>query len=436
MNRYVSNSKWLVFCLLSFALATSAVFGGNADKADKREDKVAASHRSVVVAENRRALEAYEKRNAEIAPWPEDAAPPNTDNAALLYYQACLLVPEPNEALKHKIRPNAGPTPEIRTYLGKCLPVIEIAQTASRIPECTWAVWPGARSSLAPVRKKILLLATVLLMDATTLAVDEKYNVALERCLTVQRIARHLSDDPELYTYEEFFFGRALYTIQILLGMMPPDQNILTWFRDELVRIPKLPFSSAKRWRGLLEIGEDRMRTDTDALAFFRAQGLREARGQQAKESIQNLTDKQFRSRAAEVFTQIADSILEIISSNAIYDKRLSKVHQLYNELTGDGNADPIVKTYASLANMAEGLLTHQVEQKAWLSGTKAAVEIYIELAKTGKLPEKLPANLPKDPFTGKDFGYEKTDDGFALRCAGQGFKKRKKSLLEFRVRR
>ena len=75
-----------------------------------------------------------------------------------------------------------------------------------------------------------------------------------------------------------------------------------------------------------------------------------------------------------------------------------------------------------------------QVEQEAWINGIKTAVEVYLVLAKTGKLPEKLPDHLPKDPFTGKDFGYEITDEGFALRCAGEEFKKRKKSLLEFRV--
>jgi len=75
-------------------------------------------------------------------------------------------------------------------------------------------------------------------------------------------------------------------------------------------------------------------------------------------------------------------------------------------------------------------------QHKACVNGTKAAVEVYLVLAKTGKLPDKLPDYLPKDPFTGRDFGYEKTDEGFALRCQDEEFLTRKKKQLEFKVQR
>ena len=437
MNRFVSNRKCLVFCLASLALGATAAFGDNGDKDSKREDKVAVYYRSVAATKNRLALEAYEKRNAEIAPWPKDSVPANTDNAALLYYQACLFVPEPNESLKYKIRPNAGPTDQIKTYLGKCLTVIEMVETASRIPDCNWAVWPGSGYDWVP-SSKLGLLTNVFLLDATTLAVDGHYRVALERCLTVRRIGRHLSDDPELL-YEGSFDVLALYTIKILLGVMPPDAEILTWFRDELIRVPGPSPSFAKMWRGRVKIQLDAMITNPDHLCSLRDMALRQAGGRQAKEKIQNLTDEQFRSRTAEVLAQFTDSLLEIVSSKAIYNKKLSKVYQLCSELMADGTKDPIAKAFIGLGGMnmgsqTETLYKHQVEQEARLSGTKAAVEVYLVLAKTGKLPQELPANLPKDPFTGKDFGYEITDEGFALRCADEDFKKRKKSLLEFRV--
>ena len=35
---------------------------------------------------------------------------------------------------------------------------------------------------------------------------------------------------------------------------------------------------------------------------------------------------------------------------------------------------------------------------------------------KTGHLPQTLPSGLPKDLYTGKDFAYERTAKGFALR--------------------
>lgn len=45
----------------------------------------------------------------------------------------------------------------------------------------------------------------------------------------------------------------------------------------------------------------------------------------------------------------------------------------------------------------------------------RTAVEIYLVKAKTGKLPDKQPVSLPGNIFSGKDFDYEKTDNGFIL---------------------
>jgi hypothetical protein len=123
-----------------------------------------------------------------------------------------------------------------------------------------------------------------------------------------------------------------------------------------------------------------------------------------------------------------------LINNLLMDDKKLSEMHELCSETIEGETADPITKVYIGLGNMAEGLFNHQVSQDASLSGTKAAVEIYLVLAKTGRLPEQLQDHLPKDPFTGKDFVYEITDEGFALRCASEDFKK--ESLLEFRVHR
>jgi hypothetical protein len=57
---------------------------------------------------------------------------------------------------------------------------------------------------------------------------------------------------------------------------------------------------------------------------------------------------------------------------------------------------------------------------KTHSNAIRAAIEVYLVKAKTGKLPDELPAGLPKDLFSGKDFEYEKTADGFILRCQGE----------------
>ena len=77
-----------------------------------------------------------------------------------------------------------------------------------------------------------------------------------------------------------------------------------------------------------------------------------------------------------------------------------------------------------------------QVRDIACFNALKAAIEIYLIKAKTGKLPNELPDYLPKDPYTGKGFDYETTEDGFVLHCKGENFYKRLSRFLEFKVKK
>ena len=294
---------------------------------------------------------------------------------------------------------------------------------------------------LAPLRREIGLIEEILLVDAGTLAVDGHYRVALERCLTVRRLARHLSDDPELYIYEMGADVRALNTIQDVLSVMPPDAHILTWFRGQFAVVPGPRLSFAKAVRATVKVQLDAMRTNPDHLRACKELAVREAEGQQAKENIRNLTDEQFRSRAREGLACFADSILRILDSEATYEQKLAQTHGVSNEMMEDDATDPVVKGFISPSGMnMKGVIHYlypdQVAHAARVNGTKAAVEVYLVLAKTGELPEKLPSHLPKDPFTRRDFVYEITDEGFALRCQGEDFKERKRSSLEFKVRK
>jgi len=45
------------------------------------------------------------------------------------------------------------------------------------------------------------------------------------------------------------------------------------------------------------------------------------------------------------------------------------------------------------------------------------------------------PEGLPKDLFSGKDFRYEKTADGFTLRCRGKDLDKNETYQYEFKVK-
>jgi hypothetical protein len=419
------------------ALGVTLSFGGTGEK--ELFEKAATARARIVAAENRRALEAYEKRNAEITPWVEDTVPANTENAALLYYQACLLVPVPDEATKRGLHAGAEPTIHTRTYLGHCLPVIEMLETASRIPACVWALSREGGCDLAPLREQISLIADILLVDAQTLAVDGHYRVALERCLTVRRIARHLANDPELMIGTGTD-ALSLYAIRSVLGIMPPDAETLTWLRGQFAVVPGPCLSYANALQRIVRIQIDAMETDPERLGGLKNVAVTMAKGEQAEQNIRNLTAGQFLSRAREGLGRFVDSIFRILDSEATHKQKLDQMKALVDEKIRDDAVDPIVKAILSVFNVKGridiGYTRGIMEHEALVNGTKAAVEVYLVLAKTGRLPEKLPDYLPKDPFTGRDFGYEITDEGFAIRCRGEEFVTRKKSLLEFKVRK
>jgi len=60
-------------------------------------------------------------------------------------------------------------------------------------------------------------------------------------------------------------------------------------------------------------------------------------------------------------------------------------------------------------------MFSHSIRFKTYNNAIRVAIELYLIKAKTTDLPDKLPIGLPKDLFSGKDFEYEKTADGFVI---------------------
>jgi hypothetical protein len=380
---------------------------------------------------NQAAEKAYEKRNAEIAPWVEDGEPPNPDNAALLYYQAFLLRRDPNVAVDDKlsavINGRAEPDRQVRTYLGRCLPAIEVAEIASRMPQCTWGIWPERGLGVGAMYSEMYGLKTILLVDAKALAADGHYRVALERCLTVRRLAQHLTEDSRLDPIARNPDETALRTVQQVLGVMPPDVDILTWLRGQFVLVqgPRL------------SVAEELLKEVTEYLSYKRTNPthrrrlkdllVEDAEDEQAKENARNLTDEQLLSLASEALQRFIGSICRILDSDTTYEQKLAEMQKFINNVEESG---------MDMEGMIESLYPSRIGHVAHVNGVKAAVEVYLALAKTGQLPKKLPDHLPKDPFTGRDFVYEITDEGFALRCQGEDFLRHKNRFLEFKVQR
>lgn len=528
MKGYFSNRKsiflsllWLIF---SGNMSVAEPTVGSAPAGGRMGNLLSPSERSAYV--DQKALEAYEKRNAEITKNAVDLVQPTQTNAALLYYQALLLLPEPDPVLDLKLskvrRGEEEPDRQVRTFLGRCLPAIEICETASRMPQCIWGVLPENHRNRTSLDLKLADLSVFLLADARTLAADGKYYAALEQCLTARRLARHLTEDPQLHGSSKWHDQLALTTVRSILGVMPPDADVLAWFKGPLASIQVTSPTLERTLQGYLQARMDMV--ESYSIASLRGMLLKRAADEQAKQNIRDLTDEQIRYQAIETVQGFFDSIFAILDSDKSAEQKrteLQKVAKLQKVASHTQKTDisePLMKIYSELGGDIVGLITgidiemteeqklattqkiigklaepetielvtkfsralgvevgfgfladsemtdkrrlaemqkvigelrtayaiktstfefswsktldnlfeRQVKYIAQLYSIRAAVELYLIMAKTGQLPHELPDDVPKDPYTGGDFLYEITDDGFELSCQSDIFKRGK----------
>ena len=96
---------------------------------------------------------------------------------------------------------------------------------------------------------------------------------------------------------------------------------------------------------------------------------------------------------------------------------------------------DPASAIAGSITPALASVLSVKTSVEASANATKAAVDICLQRAQTGRLPEALPADMPKDPFSGQGFQYERTRAGFILRCQGKDLAKDKLYEFEFKLK-
>ena len=358
MSRYFSNIKnafLFLVCIIFIGILSVAepIFGSL--PAGRTGGTVSPSERSAY--EDRKALEAYEKRNDEIDSWIKDDEIPDHGNAALLYYQALLLKPDHDQAVInrfHDVYGGAEPNMEIKTFLGKWLPSMKISEVASRMPECTWAVWP---EQVWPEQKtsRVFLIESfrdfsyIIAGDAITLASDAHYRAALERCITLRRIARHLSYDAGLNLFSNVCDTTALTTIRQILSEMPLDAGILTWLQVQLATFQESKTSLERTLQKYLKAQVDMVQ----AYSIPRLRGilLNRAHDEQTKQKIQNLTNDQVRNQALQAVQGSFDSIFAILHSNKSAEQKYAELQEA-TTYTKNKNVDivePLMKIKSKL---------------------------------------------------------------------------------------
>ncbi len=153
-----------------------------------------------------------------------------------------------------------------------------------------------------------------------------------------------------------------------------------------------------------------------------------------SKESIEKVRngDEEFFRASREYYSNYVTSVQ--LALDLPYPQSHKLLEQLSEQAEKQAVDNPAAILSAALWPAVTRICTLDVRARTHFNALKAAIDIYIARAKTGRLPDTLPAGLPKDLFSGKDFEYEKTKDGFILRCRGKDLDKDEIFKYEFKV--
>ncbi len=365
------------------------------------------------------------------------AYPP--DNAAVLYYRDFMIMEEPSDALGKILaavrKGEAKPDDQVRQYVERNRRVIKYAVTAADISHCEWGYdLSEGMNLLAPELAKIRNVAYLLAVDTKVLAAKGDYKTALERCITIHKISIHLSDDFLISRLVGNAIGAlANECIVEILPQISNDTETLQRLRAQLADV------SSRCPSMRVAIGND-TKVFTGNYINRREEIIEGFRGSDISRDDLDKMDKVFRQNDENEFyvrlTEYYQSILSRvqIAYDLPYPQTKQALEDLNKEIENAAKEKPEAVIVGVFFPMINRVVTIDTRDKTEFNAVRAGIEIYLIRAKTGKLPDELPAGLPKNLFSGKDFLYAKTGAGFTLTGQGKDLDKDIIQKYEFKV--
>lgn len=346
---------------------------------------------------------------------PVPAIPPDPDNAALLYYQGFLTLAELDEEARDRIggvaRGKIAPDDKVREDISKCGGAIQFAEAAAKVPTCHWGVrYSQGFDALMPQMAQMRYLTFVLIADARIRAADGDYREALERCLMTGTFARHIGDDTFIsYLVSISVRGLTYKCMQDVMGQAAGDAELLQWLKNELATSDTVTVSPVRPLKIEIEIVNDLMRID-NVEKFARI--LAASNGKKTAEIVR-AADAEILERARRVYAERMNSALTVLSTPMLYDQAHSRLKQLADF----DQDDPVSRTAGAFTPALDKILAQKTGIDTHANAIRVAIEVLLSRGKARRLPDTLPSGLLKDAFSDKDFEYEKTEEGFVLRC-------------------
>jgi hypothetical protein len=363
---------------------------------------------------------------------PAAAYPPDPDNAAVLYYQSFLLCNAPaSQSFDDFVKGTTGPNEEIKQYLHQnARTAITYALMAAEREQCNWGlVYSKGFSVVFPHLAQCRSLSRLLLADARLLASEGNYREALERCLSTKKLARHVGDEVVIsLLVRHAIDALADDCIRDILGMTPPDPQMLQWLKGQLAAVSAPQASFAKGLKYEQEMALDMMQMD-------RFPEFKEALTGGDTSKIPAKIDEEFLAKNREYYTRYMTTMQATLAGPMSYSEKCLALRTMQSQMMqeADNKTDDVVT--AILVPALGKVYSIEVKAQARANALRVGLELLTAKAQTGKLPERLPANMLKDPFSGQDYLYQKTAAGFVLRCQGKDLDKDKIYEFEFKVK-
>jgi hypothetical protein len=353
------------------------------------------------------------------------------DNAAVLYYKAAVFGIGDDQTdmifdfQKGKIELND----KIREFVKRNHITIETVLDASKVKNCDWGLdFSKGVEMMMPPLGPVRDLARLVAADAKILAIDGDYEAAISHCMSLYKMARHVNDR----VYICYLVGISINNltndcITQIMAEMPQDTQSMTRLKNQLMEINSIPFSVKPAILGERE----------EILISM---------------TLEQLPDV---ARLCEVDKTVAEKILSLdqaaIDRNKEYHNNhvaciidafdmpyvegYAAIEELHKKMKEVVKSDPDLFLTDILEPAVQKVFSLSTRSKTYDNAIRTAIELYIVKAKTGKLPDVLPAGLPGDLFSGKDFVYEKTADGFVLHCQGKDLTKDEIQEYKFKVK-
>lgn len=363
------------------------------------------------------------------------------DNAALLYYQALLVWPEPGPddevtfLVLDEVAKGAEPNESVKKYLSlpQSRAAIELVREATKMPSCDWGPLCPGEYGPTVLSASLQRLSRFMQVYAHDLAARGDFRLALEHCIGMQRFASHIGSETSLmFSLSRMVNGRALTSVRHILGSMPLDVPTLTWLKDHLVPSNVSGSRIVATLRSNCSLHLQFMRDHPNAY------------GSWWKEYPQATADPNARNaileRAGNGYSNHLESTLKILKSDLPHERKKAELRNLIARIEDQiENRDDDNDYFLILGDCIpyiESCYDLTVRDAANYNALTVALEVYLIAARTGHIPEKLPGNQAKDPYSGKDFAYKVTDEGFALRYRDEMNEWAKSRWLEFKVKR